>query len=141
MTRRTWGILAAIFVVGSCLGCSGLLWGVASSGFLGTDKDEGDFSAAEQRRLLDTFFPVPVPASATDLRIRYEGFQDWHLELAFTLPPAEFDAYVAQLTAHPEQPGAYAGRTRLGDGGFVADASAITVDTAARRVTLKAFTW
>ncbi len=140
MTRRKWGILIAVLVLGTCLGCSGLLWGVTSFGFLGTEKDEDDFSAEQQRKLLETFFPVPVPPSATDLRIRYEAFQDWHLDISFTLPPEDFEAFVAQLTPAPGQPGAYAGRTQLGDGGFVANDNSITVEPTTRRVKLTAFT-
>jgi hypothetical protein len=135
--QRKWLVLLLV----PFLCCFGGLWTVASSDFLGTDKDEDDFSAQEQRKLLDTFFPVPVPPSATDLRIRYQGFQDWHLDISFTLPPGDFEAFVAQLTPHPDQPGAYAGRTQLADGGFVANASSITVDPQARRVKLAAFTW
>jgi hypothetical protein len=140
MSARKWGALAVVLVLGSCLGCGGLLWALDDVDFLGTEKDERDFSAPEQRKLFDTFFPVPVPPSAADVRIRYEGFQDWHLELSFTLPPEDFEPFVAQLTPNPDQPGAYAGRTQLGDGGFLANASSIAVDPAARRVTLTAFT-
>ncbi|WP_163991039.1 hypothetical protein [Pyxidicoccus caerfyrddinensis] len=140
MSAGKWSALAVVLVLGSCLGVGGLLWAFDDVDFLGTDKDERDFSVAEQRRLFDTFFPVPVPPSAADVRIRYEGFQDWHLELSFTLPPGDFESFVSQLTPHPDQPGVYAGRIRLGDGGFLANASSITVDTVARRVTLTAFT-
>ncbi|MFP2925079.1 hypothetical protein ACLESO_07655 [Pyxidicoccus sp. 3LG] len=138
--RRTWRVVAMVLTLGTCLGCSGLLW-VFSSGLQGTDKDEGDFSPAEQRRLLDKFSPVPVPASATDVRIRYQQFQDWSLRMSFTLPPGDFESYVAGLTSSAQQPGQYACRTRLGDGGFVADACTLTVDPAARRVSLHAMTW
>ncbi|MCP3143002.1 hypothetical protein [Pyxidicoccus xibeiensis] len=140
MSRRKWWGWGAVLAVLTCLGCSGLLWSMASTGFLGTDKAESDFSPEAQRRLLDTFSPVPVPASATDVRIRYQGFQDWHLDLSFTLPPEDFDAYVAQLTPSQGPPDTYEGRTRLADGGFAADASSITVDRASRRVTLTAST-
>jgi nitrogen fixation-related uncharacterized protein len=139
--RDKWALVSTVTVMMLCLGCPGLLWAVSSGSFLGTDKDEDDFSPEERRKLLDTFFPVPVPDSASDLRIRYQSFQDWHLDVSFTLPPGDFDAYVARLTPQPEPPGGYEGRTRLGDGGFVANASTITVDPATRRVKLTAFTW
>lgn len=139
--RSLWTFLPAVVIALSCLGCFGFLSGGGFTGLPGTDKDEDDYSPREQRRLLDTFSPVPVPPSATGLRIRYQGFQDWHMDISFTLPPGDFEAYVAQLTPHEQEPGAYAGRTRLGDGGFVADASAIRVDPAARRVKITAFTF
>ncbi|QSQ21740.1 hypothetical protein JY651_42405 [Pyxidicoccus parkwayensis] len=108
---------------------------------LGTEKDERDFSIAEQRKLFDTFFPVPVPPSASDVRIHYQGFQEWNLDISFTLPPGDYEAFVAQLAPKPDEPGAYLGRIQLGDGGFLANASTITVDPETRRVKLTAFTW
>ncbi|NMO19613.1 hypothetical protein HPC49_12535 [Pyxidicoccus fallax] len=141
MKGRKWVSLGAVGTLVTCLGCSGVLWSVFSSGFLGTDKDTDDFTPQQQRRLLDKHFPVQVPPSATDLRIRYQAFQDWRLDISFTLPPGDFEAYVAELPLHPQEPGSYAGRLVLGDGGFVADASTITVDPEARRVKLHAFTW
>ena len=144
MSPRKWRYLITLLVLGSCLGCSGMAWVLdvfEGVDLLGMEKDERDFSAAEQRKLFDTFFPVPVPESATDVRIHYQGFQDWHLDISFTLPPGDYEAFVAQLTPHPQESGVYAGRIHLADGGFLANASSITVDPETRRVKLSAFTW
>lgn len=66
-------------------------------GVSGTNVTERDLSPEEQFRLLNQFAPIPIPASATDIRIRYQRFQDIFLDASFMLPPADYDAYVQQL--------------------------------------------
>lgn len=119
------GIVAALVVVPS-------LGGLRLSGGtdLGTNITERDIPYGEQMRYLNAFSPAPVPGSATDIRLRYQRFQDSFFEAAFTLPPADFAAYVRDLqpTADPavfvgKQIGPYTG--------------SVTVDAATGRVTLR----
>jgi hypothetical protein len=91
---------------------------------------EQTVSRDEQLRYLNAFSPTPVPSSASDVRLRYQRFQDSFFEATFTLPPADFAAYVRGLqpTGDPavfvgKQIGSYTG--------------SVTVDAATGRVTLR----
>ncbi len=91
---------------------------------------ERGLSRDEQMRYLNAFSPAPVPGSAADVRLRHQQFQDSFFEATFTLPPADFAAYVRGLqpTADPavfvgKEIGPYTG--------------SVTVDAATGRVTLR----
>ncbi len=56
--------------------------------------------------MIDRFAPIPTPTEASDFRLRYRRFQDWHFEASFVLPATAFDGYVNQLGPRlPDSPG------------------------------------
>lgn len=99
---------------------------------LGTNLTERDIPRVEQLRLLNAHSPLPVPESAEDVRLRYQRFQDWFFEGTFTLPPADFDAFVRGLQPSAT-PGVYTGR-QIG-----AYSGSVEVDATTRRVTVRHF--
>lgn len=129
--------IALVVVGGVLLLIAGSVTALLSSRIRLTPPISGDVniteqgvSRDEQLRYLNAFSPAPVPESATDVRLRYQRFQDSFFEASFTLPPADFAAYVGSLrpTSDPavfigKQIGSYTG--------------SVTVDTTMYRVTLR----
>ena len=135
--RRKHVVLAAIVAVVPVAIVAGLavLWVGAQGprgahGLGGTNVTERDLSPRDQRSLIDAFSPVPTPPEATDVRLRYQRFQDWYFEASFTLPPEQLARFVGQLQSSPE-PDRYVGR-QVG-----AYRGSVYVDPPSGRVTIR----
>jgi len=63
----------------------------------GQSISERDLSRSEQLAFIDQFSPVPTPHDASDIRLRYQRFQDWSFEAAFTLSPEALAQYTSVL--------------------------------------------
>ncbi len=103
--------------------------------FGGTDVTERDLSLAEQMRLLNEFAPISVPSGATNIRLRYQRFQDIYFEASFVLEPAEYGDYMRQLvpfpsTLGPAPPTAYKGVT------IGSYSSVVVTDPSSYRITI-----
>ena len=64
---------------------------------------ERDLSRSEQLALIDQFSPVPTPPDASDIRLRYQRFQDWSFDASFTLPPETLEPYTSALQPDPRR--------------------------------------
>jgi hypothetical protein len=136
--RRRW-LLWILLGVGT-FSCFGVVAGafLVVEGFGGPEvKTAADLPPARWAELLSTYSPVPVPSTATELRLEKQGFQDPLIELSFTLPQEDFDRYVAQLKPSPE--GVYEQCWLGADGGSVADGCSVRVDPAKRRIFITVF--
>lgn len=104
-------------------------------GLGGTDVTERDLSPAEQVQLLNMYAPVPVPTGATDIRLKYQRFQDIFFEGSFAVPPAQYDDYVRQLKPLGPTVGVAPGSAYAGV--IVGNYTSIVVpDPAAYRITI-----
>ena len=101
MRRKVYAIIAGCAAFAIVVGAG--LFSVArhagdTLGLGGTNVTERDLTRAEQLRLLDNYAPFPTPTEATDIRLRYQRFQDIFFDGSFALPPDQYDAYVRRLT-------------------------------------------
>lgn len=104
-------------------------------GLGGTDVTERDLSPDLQVRLINSYAPIPVPSEATDIRLHYQRFQDIFLDASFSLPPAQYDDYVRQLTPLPPTVGVAPGTAYRGVtvGSYT---SVVVPNPATRRITI-----
>ncbi len=101
----------------------------------GTDLTEKDLSRAQQIALIRGFSPLAIPASASDFKIEYQRFQDWHFKATFTLPPRDFKSWTARLK--PQGKVALGAKPRFYKGKTIgAWTGSIVAEPSARRVTI-----
>jgi hypothetical protein len=130
------GALGFALAIVACVLVMGAGAWLGGNGLGGTDLRETDLSRAEQLKLLNEFSPVPIPESASDVRLRYQRFQDWSFRATFTLPPGEYEAFVGQL--RPEKPaeGSPAGISRYHGKVIGSWEGYVETDGAARHITI-----
>jgi hypothetical protein len=87
--------MVLLVMAATCALAIARLGGAESLG--GQSIDERDLSRSEQLALIDQFSPVPTPRDATDIRLRYQRFQDWSFEASFTLSPEALEQYTSAL--------------------------------------------
>ena len=65
--------------------------GVACMGNLGQDATQTSFRTDSERiKEIQQYFPVTVPSTATQITLKTQKFQDYHMMASFTLPPQDY---------------------------------------------------
>lgn len=140
LVRRRWYVAAisilaiVVLVIAAALGVLVLVGLGGGNPLGGQSVSERDLSRAEQLALIDQFSPLPTPQDASDVRIRYQRFQDWSFEASFTLAPEALEQYVSALRPAPQQSPATNGRQRYAGKQVGAFLGWIEVDPASGRV-------
>ena len=116
--RRRWHVAVVavltivVLVIAAGLGVLVLIGLGGGDPLGGQSVSERDLSRDEQLALIDQFSPVPTPHDASDVRIRYQRFQDWSFEASFTLAPEALEQYVSALRPVAQPSSATNGRQR-----------------------------
>ena len=108
----------ALGIASACVAAAMAWWSFAHlpDVLQGDDLTEKDLSRARQIALMNSYSPLAIPASASDIKIEYQRFQDWNFKAAFTLPPRDFKIWTARLkpqgqVAGGAKPRFYKGKT------------------------------
>jgi len=61
---------------------------------LGNDTTEASFRTDSERiKEIQQYFPVTIPSTATQIILKSEEFQDYHMTASFTLPPQDYASF------------------------------------------------
>ena len=140
LARKRWyvagvAVLAiVVLVIAAAIGVLVLIGLGGGDPLGGQSVSERDLSRAEQLALIDQFSPVPTPQDASDVRIRYQRFQDWSFEASFILAPEALEQYVSALQPAPQAGPPTSGRQRYVGKQVGAFVGWIEVDPASGRV-------
>ena len=109
--RRATRSVAIVSALGVLVLIAVLVWALwlvmpTGQGLEGIDVSDEALTREAQISMIDQFAPIPTPAEATGITLRYRRFQDWLFDASFVLPPPALDTYVGQLGQRlPDDPG------------------------------------
>ncbi|MFB3893333.1 MAG: hypothetical protein ACE15C_15070 [Phycisphaerae bacterium] len=105
MKSRSIILIAIAAAVCVALGGVALTVAIIDRGFSEGDRTQRDFKNDAQRiAFIQDFLPVTVPAGASAIQIKYDRWQDYHLEASFQLSAADMAAFAKALQAQAAAP-------------------------------------